>query len=85
MTPILCSFVRSPPEADDRSFAPTSFHPSDGRSEAEGVIAGDPSARREATEAGGDHPLPRSEHGGSLDRDGKVASWLSDKRPNQLD
>ena len=49
------------------------------RSGVEGVFAGDPSARREATEDGVEHPLPRSEHGGRLYDDGKTAKQLADK------
>jgi len=43
----------------------------------EGVFSGDPPARSEATEGGVEHPLPRSEQGGKLDRRGSPLSITS--------
>jgi len=40
----------------------------------EGVFSGDPSAGSEATEDGVEDPLPRSEHGGRLEKEGKPTS-----------
>ena len=54
---------------------PTWLCPATLSSEGEGVFAGDPPAGSEATEGGVEHPLPRSEQGGSLEQ-----VWVSGRR-----
>ena len=59
---------------EDRSSVPTGSSSSAARSGGEGVFAGDPPAGSEATEGGVEHPLPRSEHGGRVEGEGKTES-----------